>query len=376
MERKAHLVNWEVVCGDKVNGGLGIRKLTLMNRALLGKWAWRFAYDKEALWKQVLVAKHELEDHDWRTKKAVGACGVGVWKEILKEADWCWDKMVFKVGKRNRIKFWTDVWCGDSALYQRFQQLYILVANRNALVEDLWDQNVGEGGWNLRFIGDFNDWEVEMVGELLQALRDFRIVWEDDSVFWKGGGSGQFRVKDAYSWLDRPTNVIFPKNKIWMERVPTKISFFAWEATWGKIWTLDRLQKRGWQLPNRCFLCACEAESVNHILIHCTVVRVIWDLVLGLVGVKWVFPNTVKEVLYSWGGAFVGRKRKKLWNSIPCFIFWTVWKERNRLAFRGGDLDIQRLKYSFVCNIWGWAKLYMEEGPHSLLDFLDWLASS
>ena len=77
--------------------------------------------------------------------------------------------------------------------------------------------------------------------------------------------------------------------------------------------TLDRLQKRGWQLPNRCFLCACEAESVDHLLIHCTVVRVLWDLVLGLVGVKWVFPNTVNEVLYSWGrGCFCGEKKEKV----------------------------------------------------------------
>ena len=51
---------------------------------------------------------------------------------------------------------------------------------------------------------------------------------------------------------------------------------------------------------------------------------VLWDLVLGLVGVQWAFPKTVKEVLYSWRGAFVGKKRKKLWNSIPLFIFWTV----------------------------------------------------
>ena len=215
------------------------------------------------------------------------------------------------------------MWCGDAALSQRFPHLYILVANRNAIVEDLWDQNVGEGGWNLRFIRDFNDWEVEMVGELLQALRGLRITWEDDSVSWKGGGSGQFRVKDAYSWLDRPMDVIFPKNKIWMGRVPTKIMFFAWEATWGKILTLDRLQKRGWQLPNRCFLCACEAESVDHILIHCTVARVLWDLVLGLVGVKWVFPNTVKEVLYSWGVLLWGKKGKSF--GIPFRYSFFGW---------------------------------------------------
>ncbi|RVW97910.1 Transposon TX1 uncharacterized 149 kDa protein [Vitis vinifera] len=203
---------WDVVCGDKENGGLGIRKFTIMNKALFGKWTWRFASDKEALWKHVLEAKYGQEDYGWRTKKAVGACGVGVWKEILKEAGWCWDKMGFKVGKGNKISFWTDVWCGDSTLSQRFPHLYILAANRNAKVEDLWDQNAGEGGWNLCFIRDFNDWEVKLVGELLQALRGVRITWEDDSVFWKGGGSGQFRVKDALSWLDRSMEA--PKKRL------------------------------------------------------------------------------------------------------------------------------------------------------------------
>ncbi|RVX04003.1 putative ribonuclease H protein [Vitis vinifera] len=77
LEKKAHLVNWEVVCADKENGGLGLRKLALLNKALLGKWLWRFACVKEDLWKQVLVAKYGQEDLGWRTKKANGAFGVG-----------------------------------------------------------------------------------------------------------------------------------------------------------------------------------------------------------------------------------------------------------------------------------------------------------
>ena len=84
----------------------------------------------------------------------------------------------------------------------------------------------------------------------------------------------------------------------WIEFQP-KSAFFAWEAAWGKVLTLDRLQKRGWQLPNCCFLCGCEKETVNHILIHCTVARVLWDIVLGLFGAQWVFPETVKEILFS-----------------------------------------------------------------------------
>ena len=71
----------------------------------------------------------------------------------------------------------------------------------------------------------------------------------------------------------------------------------------------------------------------------------------------------------------MGKKRKKILKSIPLCIFWTVWKEMNRLAFRGRELAIQRFKYSFLCNIWGWAKLYMGEEPHSLIGFMEWLAS-
>ena len=107
------------------------------------------------------------------------------------------------------------------------------------------------------------------------------------------------------------------------------------------------VQRRGVQLPNCCFLCGCEEENVNHILIHCIVVRALWDIVLGLVNVKWVFPETVKEVLISWRGPFVGKKRKKVWDSIPVVYFLDGMEERNRLAF-GGGVEYLKVK-EFFC---------------------------
>ena len=196
-----------------------------------------------------------------------------------------------------------------------------------------------EGGdWNIRLSRNSNDWELDALGELLHMLRDLRISPEEDSVIWKGGEHGLFRIRDAYKLLTVPSAITFPKKSIWVDKVPTKVAFFAWEATWEKVLTLDRLQRRGWHLPNRCFLCGCEGENVNHILLHCIVVRVLWEIVLTLFGANWVFPETVKEMLLSWKGPFVGKKRKKIWTSIPLCIFWTIWKERNRLAFRGGAL--------------------------------------
>ena len=76
-------------------------------------------------------------------------------------------------------------------------------------------------------------------------LRDFKISQEEDSVLWKGGGQGTFGVRDAYNLLVAPNALAFTVRCIWVDKVPIKAAFFAWEATWGKILTLDRLQKRG-----------------------------------------------------------------------------------------------------------------------------------
>ena len=72
----------------------------------------------------------------------------------------------------------------------------------------------------------------------------------------------------------------------------------------------------------------------------------------------------------------MGKKRKKIRNSIPLCIFWTVWKEMNRLAFKRGSLTIQKLKNSFICNLWSWARVYIREESSSLLGFLEWLAAT
>ena len=203
LERKAHLVNWEVVCADKDKGGLGLRKLAFLNKALLGKWIWRFAYDKDNLWKQVIMAKYGQKGLGWRTKKDNGAFRVGVWKEILKETDWCWDNMVPIAGKGTKIRFRTNVWRTGAALSQNFPHLFAMVVRRNATVEEMWDQNFGQGGWNLRFLRDFNNWELDMVGDLLHVLRNHRPS------------------------LANPNDTAFPTSCIWMYRVPTKVAFFA-----------------------------------------------------------------------------------------------------------------------------------------------------
>ncbi|RVX03442.1 hypothetical protein CK203_019816 [Vitis vinifera] len=175
-------VEWE-------KGGLCIRKIDLLNKALLGKWIWRFASEKDNLWKRVIGVKYGQEGFGWRTEEARGTFGVGV-----------------------GLKPWSRRL--ESQIFWRF-----------------------------------NDWELDLIRDLFNMLRNFRISSEEDSVFWKGGGHGIFEVKDAYNLLVVPNACAFPNKCIWVDKAPTKVAFFAWETTWGKILTLDRLKKMGVAAP-------------------------------------------------------------------------------------------------------------------------------
>ena len=64
-----------------------------------------------------------------------------------------------------------------------------------------------------------------------------------------------------------------------------------------------------------------------------------------------------------------GQKKKKLCSSISLCIFWTVWKERNIIAFQEGSLIVQSFKNSFVYNLWSWNRVYVGEEASSLIGF-------
>ena len=67
------------------------------------------------------------------------------------------------------------------------------------------------------------------------------------------------------------------------------------------------------------------------------------------------------------GGKLLGRIL------VPLCIFWSVWKERNLLAFGNEVLSIQRLKHSFVCNLWSWVRVFIVLSLRSLVSFFEWL---
>jgi len=56
--RKLSWIKWDIVCLERENGDLGVRRLKEFNLSLVGKWAWRVLEKRDNLWYKVLSAKH------------------------------------------------------------------------------------------------------------------------------------------------------------------------------------------------------------------------------------------------------------------------------------------------------------------------------
>ena len=86
-----------------------------------------------------------------------------------------------------------------------------------------------------------------------------------------------------------------------------------------------------------------------------------------------MLPALVRETLLGWHGPFEDKKHRNVWKAGPLCLFWIVWMARNRIAFEGEELSIQRLKSSFVSYLWSEVKGYLDDVHLTLFCFLDCL---
>ena len=75
---------------------------------------------------------------------------------------------------------------------------------------------------------------------------------------------------------------------VWKASAPPKIKFFAWLAIQNRLWTADRLEKRGLTNCGLCPLCKQAQETAAHLFFQCRYSKRIWGMVKNWLGLHYL----------------------------------------------------------------------------------------
>ena len=142
-----------------------------------------------------------------------------------------------------------------------------------------------------------------------------------------------------------------------------------------RILTLDNLMLRGHPLANRCCMCRCNGEFVDHLLIHCHVANSLWVFMLQAFGIQWVLPSFVAELLFCWNH-WLGKHDSDIWNLIPGCLMWTVWMEGNRRSFEDSEKSSVELTCLCQRSLFDWSRCWVLQNVLLLFRFFLLLVQS
>jgi hypothetical protein len=80
--------------------------------------------------------------------------------------------------------------------------------------------------------------------------------------------------------------------------------------------------------------------------------RDLWSYILILFGVEWVMPQSVLELLNSWGPAIGCGHVKEAWRLAPLCLLWCIWRERNARLFEDVETSMVELRKRLL--LWAW----------------------
>jgi hypothetical protein len=212
-----HLAGWQHINMEKDFGGLGVPNLRELNICLLASWVRRYFVDRDKIWKQVVDHKYNTASPNVFTCRDNGASNF--WKGVL------WAARVTKMGYRWRlgngckVRFWEDVWDGNSSLAIQFWEVYIIVNEQNKTVADLWD------GKNLKYtfrrrvdVKLYRLWE-----EVVAIASSINFSAEEDEPVWTFQSNGVYSSHSLYRVIN--FRGVFPVyvSAVWKLIIPPRV---------------------------------------------------------------------------------------------------------------------------------------------------------
>ena len=104
-------------------------------------------------------------------------------------------------------------------------------------------------------------------------------------------------------------------------------------------------------------VCVVAGESVVHLLLHCGEVSRLWSFAFRSVGVTWVLPKKVIDLLAGWRN-WLGEHSLNIWNLVLHCVMWVIWREQNNRIFEDLLFTGDKLLALFAGTLFDWSCMW------------------
>ena len=241
------------------------------------------------------------------------------------------------IGNGSTADFWRSPWLFDRSPSDIAPSIFLLCKRKKWTVQEALRDNAWIRQLNLAD-GLSVEHLVQFV-DLWTRLQDLVLNPDiPDYISWRSTTSGDYSASSAYRLQFDGSTLSLMDSLVWKAWAPPKYKFFVWLIIQDRVWTADRLQRRGWPNCGACPLCRQENESACHLLFHCRFSVRIWNAIAEWLGSThfrpeiWVGLTSVRD---CWSASVLHPEApRKATASIISLVAWKLWNERNSRIFR------------------------------------------
>ncbi|XP_021844939.1 uncharacterized protein [Spinacia oleracea] len=319
----------DVIQQHKADGGLGVRNIENLNKALLFKQAWRMHSNPSSLMAQIFSSKYQSS---WFENSKNGIIPHSVsWgaRSIMRSVGDLSSGLRRVVGDGRQTHITEDVWATSTRL--SFKQQGSIDPTRPVWVANLISEN---RSWKASEIWRHFD---PPSARIILATYIPKVEMPDSWDWWPEK-QGNYFIRSGYWLLQKKGNHHLPPSRFWASwwkrRVWPKWKLFIWKLINGAISTRQNLRLRNMDVPPHCVMCGRAEETATHLFKACDVSKHIWKAShLGIIADSYGdvdFGTLVTNFLL-----FIMREDGKEEARIVEFLgtLWSIWIHRNYCLF-------------------------------------------
>lgn len=124
----------------------------------------------------------------------------------------------FKAGDGSKIRLWNDKWCANQVLKDIFLNFYSIACVKDAFMAYYLELPSHFHQWNVSFIIDAHNWEVDVFTSFFKLLYSFKLrQGGEEKLRWDLSKRGIFDVKSFYNVLASHDNTLLPLEEYLVE---------------------------------------------------------------------------------------------------------------------------------------------------------------